>query len=96
MNEITGIHRISLNTETLPEKISRRNPAFAQRLKAAVLDVNDKQRQADESIESVIKGEMGIHEGMQAVGRAETSLKILAQVRNKVMNAYNEIMRMSV
>lgn len=96
MNEITGIHRISLNVEPLPEKISRRNPAFAQRLKAAVLDVNDRQRQADESIESVIKGEMGIHEGMQAVGRAETSLKILAQVRNKVMNAYNEIMRMSV
>jgi len=39
---------------------------------------------------------MEIHEGMMAVGKAETSLKILAQVRNKVMAAYNEVMRMQI
>jgi flagellar hook-basal body complex protein FliE len=39
---------------------------------------------------------MGIHEGMMAIGKAETSLKILAKVRNKVMAAYSEVIRMQV
>lgn len=93
---IKGINRISLNTEPLTDKISRRNPEFAERIKAAVLDVNSKQQVADDSIEKVIKGEMEIHEGMMAVSQAETSLKLLAQVRNKVMAAYNEVMRMQI
>ena len=93
---INGMNRISLNTEPLPDKISRRNPEFAERIKAAILDVNEKHLVTDDSIEKVIKGEMEIHEGMMAVGKAETSLKILAQVRNKVMAAYNEIMRMQI
>lgn len=96
MNGIKGINRISLRTEPFPEKISRRNPEFAERIKSAVLDVNEKQHIADDSIEKVIKGEMEIHEGMMDIGKAETSLKILAQVRNKVMAAYNEIMRMQI
>jgi len=93
---INGMNRISLNTEPLQDKISRRNPEFAERIKAAILDANEKQQVADNSIEKVIKGEMEIHEGMMAVSQAETSLKILAQVRNKVMAAYNEIMRMQI
>ena len=96
MSGINGINRISLNTETLSNKISKRNPEFSRRIEAAVKDVNKKQHIADDSIEKVIQGEMGIHEGMMAIGKAETSLKILTQVRSKVMTAYNEIMRMQV
>jgi len=96
MNKINGINKISLHTEPLSQRINRRNPEFAKRIEAAVKDVNTKQHIADDSIEKVILGEMGIHEGMMAIGKAETSLKILAQVRNKIMNAYNEVMRMQV
>ncbi len=96
MTPINGIGRISLNTETLHDKINRRSPEFAQRIEAAIKDVNTNQQVADESIEKVILGEMGIHEGMMAIGKAETTLKVLAQVRNKVMAAYTEVMRMQV
>lgn len=96
MTGIKGINRVSLNTEPLQDKIGRRNTDFSERIKAAILDVNDKQQVADDSIEKVIKGEMEIHEGMMAVSQAETSLKLLAQVRNKVMAAYNEVMRMQI
>ena len=92
----TMMQRISLETESIPQRIERRNPEFAERLKSAVKDVNSKQHIADDAIEKVIKGEMGIHEGMMTIGKAETSFKILAQVRNKVMTAYNEVMRMQV
>lgn len=96
MTQIKGIHKISLNTEPLNNRINNRNPEFAQRIKAAVGDVNAKQQTADDSIEKVIQGQMGIHEGMIAISKANTSLKILAQVRNKIMSAYNEVMRMQV
>ena len=96
MTKIAQINRISLSTEHLPNRISRRDPEFAQRLEAAVKDVNTKQHFADDSIEKVIQGEMGSHEGMMAISKANTSLKLLAQVRNKVMAAYTEIIRMQV
>lgn len=96
MTEINGLGKIALNTESLQSRISRRNPEFAERIKEAVKDVNTRQHTADDAIQKVITGEMGIHEGMLAIGKADTSFKILAQVRNKVMSAYSEIMRMQV
>lgn len=93
---IKGLNRASLNTEPLQDRINRRNPEFSERIKAAIMDVNSKHQVAEDSIEKVIKGEMEIHEGMMAISQAETSLKLLAQVRNKVMTAYNEIMRMQI
>ncbi len=96
MKGINSINRISLNTETLSSRINKRNPEFSRRIEAAVKDVNKKQHIADDSSEKVIQGKMGIHEGMMAIGKAETSLKLLTQVRSKVMTAYNEVMRMQV
>lgn len=88
--------KLSLHTEPVAQRIERRNPEFSQRLKSAVLEVNNNQHIADESVEAVIQGRLGIHEGMLALGRANTTLKVLAQVRNKAMAAYNEIMRLQV
>lgn len=94
MNSIQG--KTHLKTESIAARMERRNPEFMHRLKSAVLDVNSNQHIADRSAEAVIRGEMGIHEGMMALGRADTTLKLLTQVRNKVMAAYSEIMRMQI
>jgi flagellar hook-basal body complex protein FliE len=98
MTEMNGIGKgkISLNTEPLANRLQGRSPEFSERLASAVLEVNTNQNMGDEAIEAVIQGKMGIHEGMLALGKANTSLKLLAQVRNKVMTAYNEVMRMQV
>ena len=55
MTGINGIGKISLNTEPLASKLSKRSPEFAQRIEAAIKDVNKKQHIADDSIEKVIK-----------------------------------------
>lgn len=88
--------KINLHREPVNQRVERRNPEFSQRLKSAVLEVNNRQHIADDSVEAVIQGRLGIHEGMLALGKASTTLKVLAQVRNKAMTAYNEIMRMQV
>lgn len=96
MAQINGINRTLLHAEPITEQIKRRDPEFSERINEAVKDVNTNQHNADAAIEKVILGEMGIHEGMLALGKANTSLKILAQVRNKVMSAYQEVMRMQI
>lgn len=88
--------KISLHREPVNQKVERRSPEFSQRLKSAVLEVNNNQHIADDSVEAVIQGRLGIHEGMMALGKASTSLKVLSQVRGKAMAAYSEIMRMTV
>jgi flagellar hook-basal body complex protein FliE len=52
------------------------------------------QHQADQSIDHVVQGKIGVHEGMLAINNADLSLRMLVQVRNKVMEAYREVMRM--
>lgn len=57
-------------------------------------DVNKTQIVADTSSEQVVRGKLGIHEGMMAVQEADVSLRYALQVRGKALDAYREIMRM--
>ena len=66
---------------------------FGQRLKQAVDSVNTLQQDADNAAEQVVKGSLGIHEGMLALSKADISLRLLLQIRNKVLEAYREVSR---
>jgi len=70
---------------------------FSEILRKTVNEVNNDQVQADTAIKEMVAGRSkNIHETMLAVERADTSLKLMMQVRNKVLDAYKEIMRMQV
>lgn len=59
--------------------------------------VNDLQTQADKSVEKLMTGEAkGLHEVMIAMEKSQVSFQFLTQVRNKAVEAYQEIMRMQV
>jgi flagellar hook-basal body complex protein FliE len=67
---------------------------FAEEL---VSKVSDLQTQADSKIKNMVTGESSeLHEVMLAVEKANISFQFLTQVRNKAMDAYQEIMKMSV
>ena len=86
------------NITSSPARVTRKtgDQGFGGRLKAAIQEVNQNQQSADKAIEKVVKGELGIHEGMIAISKADLSLRLLLQIRNKVMDAYREINRMSM
>lgn len=67
---------------------------FANTFKDALAQVNHMQHQSDNAMREVVKGNMEIHEGMMVISEADLSLRLLVQVRNKVMDAYREISRM--
>ncbi len=70
---------------------------FSSMLDKSVSDVNQMQVQANQAIHELVAGRnKNIHETMLAIERADTSLKLMMNVRNKVLDAYREIMRMQV
>ena len=71
--------------------------SFADSLKNSINKVNDMQKEANSSIESLVTGDStSIHETLVAVEKADIALKLMTQVRNKIIDAYNEIMKMQV
>ena len=68
---------------------------FSEYVKEAVQKVSVLDAQAKGSVEQMIKGQVGIHETMIALEKAGISMRLLLQVRNKALEAYREIMRMS-
>jgi flagellar hook-basal body complex protein FliE len=67
---------------------------FADVIKQAVKRVNDMEQDADRSVQRLATGKGGIHETMIALQKADISLRLLLQIRNKAMDAYREVMRM--
>lgn len=71
--------------------------SFSEMLRTSVNQVNTDQQQADTAIKELVAGRSkNIHETMLTIERADTSLKLMTQVRNKILDAYKEIMRMQV
>ncbi|MDA8414006.1 MAG: flagellar hook-basal body complex protein FliE [Desulfobacteraceae bacterium] len=59
--------------------------------------VNNLQLQADKEIQKISTGEsQGLHEVMLAMEKSGVAFQFLTQVRNKALDAYQEIMRMQV
>jgi flagellar hook-basal body complex protein FliE len=70
---------------------------FFEALQKSMEDVNTSQIQADNSIKDLVAGKSkNIHETMLAIQKADLSLKTMMQVRNKILEAYKEIIRMQV
>ena len=71
--------------------------SFSDVLRSSVDQVNHDQQQADTAIKELVSGRTkNIHETMLTIERADTSLKLMMQVRNKILDAYKEIMHMQV
>lgn len=70
---------------------------FGEMLRDSMDKVNLNQVQADTAIKELVAGRnKNIHETMLTIERADTSLKLMMQVRNKILDAYREVMRMQV
>ncbi|CAD7772818.1 Flagellar hook-basal body complex protein FliE [Candidatus Methanoperedenaceae archaeon GB50] len=68
---------------------------FSQMLKNTIEEINTLQVKADKAIEALATGESkNIHQTMIAIEKADISFKMMMQVRNKLLEAYKEIMHM--
>ena len=100
MNDITIQNHVKPLGETAisrnPERTS--NPgSFGKMLTASIDQVNRLQIEADSSINDLAMGKQtDIHRTMVAMEKASISFELLMQIRNKVISAYDRIMRMPI
>jgi flagellar hook-basal body complex protein FliE len=70
---------------------------FGDLLKDAVNEVNRLQDQADRLADQLASGQLNdVHQVMVAMEKASLALQLTIQVRNKVIEAYQEMMRTQV
>ncbi len=98
MNAINGLDPTGYRLAPL-EQVGRREGAagFKESLTQTVREIDGLQKEANQAIETMAAGEpKDVHEVMIAMEKAGISLRLMVQVRNKIMTAYEEIMRLQL
>jgi flagellar hook-basal body complex protein FliE len=76
---------------------AQQGTSFGNILQEAIKGVDELQDKADKEVRSLMAGEVkDIHSAMIAVQKADVSFQMMMQVRNKLVSAYQEIMKMQV
>ena len=82
---------------TQPNPIAETKESFSDFISSSINQVNQQQIEGDKAIEKLHSGEArNLHDVMISVEQADISLRMLVQVRNKALTAYEEIMRMQI
>jgi flagellar hook-basal body complex protein FliE len=69
---------------------------FGSALTEAIQGVDQTQKQAESSIQDFLQGKGELHNVALATQRAEMTFDLGLQIRNKVVSAYQEIMKMQL
>jgi flagellar hook-basal body complex protein FliE len=97
INPVSSIPLLTPSAPTTPASRTTDAGAFRNLLEESIRQVDGAQKSANVAIDRFVSGEQeDPHTVALAVQRAELSLDLFLQVRNKVSQAYQEIMRMQV
>ena len=70
--------------------------SFADSLTDAIEKVEQTQGDANQATVNMLDGSGEVHDAMIALQRAELTLQLTIQVRNKLVQAYQDVMRMPI
>ncbi|MBU9714558.1 flagellar hook-basal body complex protein FliE [Evansella tamaricis] len=99
INNLQNLQSIMKPVNTEGNKISSHEAqtSFKQMLNEAITNVNQKQLDSQKMTEKLVRGEdIDLHDVMITAQKASITLQTTVEVRNKVVEAYQEVMRMQV
>jgi flagellar hook-basal body complex protein FliE len=71
--------------------------SFGSLLNGLVKEVNARQHAAADTVKGLLSGEqVSLHQAMIALEEASVSFQLMVEVRNKLLESYQELMRMQV
>ena len=98
MNEVTfqnGLDALIGPDAAQKQNQNQNSMSFGNMLAQSLEEVNRLHMAADEAVEKLAAGKQkNIHETMIALEKADVAFQLLMQVRNKIIAAYETIMRM--
>ena len=95
MNPVSSVQmNVPVAESTTAQRVG--GPSFADELGRALGAVESAQLSADAEAQRAALGAGNIHETAIALEKADISMRVLTKVRNKLVEAYQEVMRMNV
>ena len=82
--------------DSLSSKSTKNAGDFGTALKSAVQQVDNSQQEANQAIQQFLQGNGELHNVALATQRAEMTFDLGMQVRNKIVSAYQEVMKMQL
>ncbi len=97
INNIDGLKSIISVGNAKNQQTQKQVEGFGDFLKEAINKVNSAQIQAEEMVSNFTVGnDVQLHQVIIATEKASLALQLTMQIRNKAIDAYQEIMRMQV
>jgi flagellar hook-basal body complex protein FliE len=100
MDQITfqkGLESLSNTVSPANPKETQSPESFGTMLARSLDDVNQLKLSADEAINDLAAGEQkDIHQTMISLEKADVAFQLMMQIRNKIIAAYETVMRMPV
>ena len=98
INTINGLSSAELLKKKSPLTPTQSGgEAFADKLKSAINEVNTMQVDSEKAMSDMATGQVkDLHQAALAIDKAEISMKLMLEVRNKALSAYKEISRTQI
>ncbi|MEZ7934954.1 MAG: flagellar hook-basal body complex protein FliE [Sulfurospirillum sp.] len=94
---INTISSLTNKSNATVAKSEASNGDFSKILKDSIEEINDSQVKGDKAMADLATGEVkDLHQAAIAINKAETSMKMMLEVRNKALSAYKEIARTQI
>ena len=78
-----------------PADAGQKPGGFEDALRNAIDQVEELQTNSDQQVSSLLQGEQGdVHNVMIAIEKADVAFQLMMQVRNKIVNAYQQVSQM--
>lgn len=91
---IDAISPLSLVNEVSKTEKSEGGSDFFSVLQASLNEVNEMQVKGDKALSDIATGQVkDLHNAAISIDKAEVSMKMMLEVRNKALNAYKEILK---
>ena len=92
IGKVTGLEELSQPTV---ERSTGNGSAFAETLKEAVRDVDALQHESESAQLAFARhADVDLHDVLIKIEEAEVAFKTMMEIRNKLVDAYREVMRM--
>lgn len=95
LNKVGEILPRELKTDTGNKQSALINgESFSDLLKKSLDTTNELQKSGEKASVDIATGQVkDLHQAAIAIGKAETSMKLMLEVRNKAVSAYKELLR---
>lgn len=98
-NNINNLNNLN-NVNALNKQDKANNDSsldFAGMLKDSINEANAIQKDSEQSLSDMATGQVkDLHQAAIAIGKAETNMKMMLEVRNKAISAYKEILKTQI